>query len=200
MTNQELLRLGRTLEIDDKAEWLVKDRIVLVCRPSDDDENYPNKYALLLHENIRVGIVYFMGSGDIHWLVFPEHRGNGYMGHFVRSGVINIVEPELRATTIDEFYCEDLEASTHLAELAGLKVFQSRSEHYEFYKQLLSEEKLRLRVPCYCGSGKEYRDCCYGRDEWKKDDEMHPCWNCTAVKSHSTATRCWKCGGDYEDY
>jgi hypothetical protein len=198
MTNDELLNIGRTIEIDDKVEWLVQDRIVLVCRPSPDDEYYPYKYALLYDNNVRVGIVFFMGSWDIHWLIFPEHRGKGYMSHFVRSGTIRNVEPELKATMIDPYRCDNAKASTHLAKLAGLKVLRNDGDREKFQRQLYKDEQERINAPCPCGSGKKYKNCCRNRDEWEKDNEMHPCWDCDAYRSHTTATRCWKCGEEYD--
>jgi len=74
MTNEDLLHKGRTLVVGDNVVWLVKGRIALVCCECIDYPNTPDKYALLFHNNERVGVVYFMGSTDIHVLTFPEHR------------------------------------------------------------------------------------------------------------------------------
>lgn len=199
MTNEDLLKKGRALKIDNNDEWLVPDRILLVCRPSANDENVPDKYALLFHENVRVGIVYFMGSYDIHWLIFPEHRSKGYMSHFVRSGVIKLVEPELRMSLVDPFHTEGFEESRHLVELAGLRCCQSEKEREEFRRQIYDKQRERLNALCSCGSGKKHKYCCQNVDNRLSDDDQ-PCWECEAYKSHTTATRCWKCGADYEDY
>jgi hypothetical protein len=59
MTNEKLLHLGRTIEISDKDEWLVKDQILFLCRPVEEYPNEPDKYALLFNDTERVGIVYF---------------------------------------------------------------------------------------------------------------------------------------------
>jgi len=198
MTNEALLDKGRSLEINNTAEWLVEDRILLACYPSYNDAAVPDKYALLFHDDIRVGIVYFMGSYDIHWLVFPEHRGKGYMSHFVTSGVIEIVEPELRMVLLDR-YSEDYHASKHLVKLAGLRYCHSQTERETFARQLYEERSVRLNAPCRCGSGEKYKSCCRYKDDLDAENEMQPCWDCDVYKSHTTATRCWKCGGDYED-
>lgn len=196
MTNKDLLKKGRTLRIDDNAEWLVEDRIVLVCYPSDSNEAIPDKYALLFHDNMRVGVVYFMGSYDIHVLVFPEHRGKGYMSHFMRSGVIGLVEPNLKMTTID-LYRADSSISKHLAKLAGLLCCYTDQERAEFQRRLYDEYQARLDAPCSCGSGKKYKHCCRDKDDLDESRENQPCWECNAYKSHTTATRYWKCRADY---
>jgi hypothetical protein len=199
VTNEALLDKGRTLAIGDNAEWLVEDRIVLLCYPCDSNEAAPEKYALLFHGGIRVGVVYFMGSYDIHWLVFPEYRGRGYMSHFARSGVIGLVEPELKLTLLDP-YSEDFHTSKRLVELAGLSYCESEKEREKFRRQQYEERRAWLNAPCRCGSGEKYKNCCRRKDDSDEQDEIQPCWECDGYKSHTTATRCWKCGADYDDY
>ena len=197
MTHEDLIKKGRVLDIDEKAVWLVDDKIVLVCHPSYNDESIPDKYALLYDNGIRVGVVYFMGSYDIHWATFPEHRGNGYMSDFVKSGVIQIVEPDLRMTMLEP-WDEDYEISKHLVERAGLLYCETNAEREDFSRQLENERRERLNAPCRCGSDEKYKRCCRRKDDMAEQDEMFPCWECDAVKSHTTATRCWKCGADYD--
>jgi hypothetical protein len=198
MTNESLLHLGRTLQVDDSAVWLVENRVQLVCQPSANDEDYPDRYILLYDNRTRVGIISFIGNHDIHWLVFPEYRSRGYLSEFVRSGIIKIVEPDLICTTIDRYYCDEYEASEYLARLAGLMILRSEEEKRELYQHIHKEVLSHLNKPCHCGSGMMYKDCCSKRDEMDKYDEMHPCYNCNAYKSHSIATRCWKCGEEYD--
>jgi hypothetical protein len=199
MTNEKLLHRGRTIEITDKDEWLVKDRILFLYRPDDKYPNEPDKFALLFNGSERVGIVYFMGSYDIHWMVFPEHRGKGYMSHFVRSGVIKDVEPELKATMVEEKYCENYKASVHLAKAAGLKVLEGSLDRDKFSRQEYEEYQLRINSPCPCGSGEKYKCCCRDKDDEAEYEKMH-CPECDAKKMHMSATRCWKCGEEYADY
>jgi|GEM_PF-3715764 len=179
MTNEKLLRKGRALKVDEKAVWLVEGRIVLVCRPWSADKKVPDKFALLFHDNVRVGIVYFMGSSDIHVLTFPEHRGKGYMSHFMRSGVIGLVEPELRMTTVEQYYSENFEASKHLAELAGLHCCETEEERQKFMRRQYAEQSARLS---------------------DIDEEPQTCGKCGAHKSYKTVARCWKCGAEYEGH
>jgi hypothetical protein len=198
MTNEHLQKLGRLIKIDDKAVWLVKDKVALVCRPHKGNKYYPCRYAVLFHEGVRVGVVFFMGDVDIHWLIFPEHRGKGYLSEFVHSGIIKLVEPELKTTLIPLKFWDRAEASHHLAEVAGLKVFHSEQERHQDDYQQYCELQNRYRSPCHCGSGKQYRLCCRDEDEEKKVAEEHPCPQCYAFKSHTTATRCWRCGANYD--
>jgi hypothetical protein len=199
MTNEKLLKLGRTIEVSDKDEWLVKDRILFMYRPAVEHPNEPDKFALLFYDGERVGIIYFMGSYDIHWLIFPEHRKKGYMSHFVKSGVIKDVEPRLKATTIDKCYCVNYRASVHLAKAAGLIVLGEKLGRNEFYRKEFDELQRRYNSPCPCGSGEIYECCCRDKDVEAEYDKMH-CWECDAEKMYMTATRCWKCGEEYEDY
>jgi hypothetical protein len=199
MTNEKLMHIGRTIEVTDKDEWLVKDRILFMYRPVEEYPNEPDKFALLFYDSERVDIVYFMGSYDIHWLIFPEHRGKGYMSHFVKSGVIKDVEPELKAITIDESCCENYRASVHLAKAAGLKILESRLDRDKFSRQEYEEDHRRFNSPCPCSSGEKYKCCCRDKDDEAEYEKMH-CPECGAKKMHTTAKTCWKCGEEYEDY
>jgi hypothetical protein len=54
MTNEKLLKLGRSIQISDKDEWLVKDRILFMYRPAAEHPNEPDKFALLFNDGERV--------------------------------------------------------------------------------------------------------------------------------------------------
>jgi len=197
MTNEELLEKGRALAIDDKTEWLIPDRIALVCVSGSSDEMIPNKYAVLFQDGVRVGVVLFMDPVDIHLMTFPEHRGKGHMSHFMRSGVIGIVEPDLKMASTNEWGSENFEATKHLISLAGLHCCYNDDDKWEFREKLRKEHEERLLAPCRCGSGESYECCCQTKDREEKQKKMQPCQECNAHKAYVTATRCWKCGEDY---
>lgn len=91
----------------------------------NDTTAYVHGYSVYLIRNPElqyVGIVLDMGESDLHWLVLPEHRGNGYLSTALREVILPhlLQERETQRITISRnFGPEALEASERVARAAG---------------------------------------------------------------------------------
>ena len=166
MNTQELLDIGRTIKIQSSDEWLIAGQALLACRLTKS-LYVPDKYVLLFNNPIavvRVGIIYFMGNYDIHMVTFPEHRDEGYMSRFVKSGLIGKIEPALKGSRIVATEENEKAAAEHLMALAGLRVFTSEEKQQQFL------------------------------DSLAETGESRNCPKCKAQKSYPDVKKCWKCG------
>ena len=115
MKNQELERKIRKYNIN-KGEGILED-LAYLC--------FIDGYEIIIltsEKKEKVGGILRCGISDIHFTIFPKHRGKHYLSNFLRTGIMQQIWKEnnqisLIPNAINNI--DDYNTKMHLVELTG---------------------------------------------------------------------------------